>query len=39
MATARVIRLPKVDSASPGASRVPYTNLVADAARRPRTGK
>ena len=37
--TARVIRLPNVRSDSPGASRVPYTNLVAKAARRPLTGR
>ena len=39
MATARVIRLPNVRSASPGASLVPYTNLVADATRRALTGR
>ena len=39
MATARVIRLPNVRSASSGASRVPYTNRVAKAVSRARAGR
>ena len=37
--TARVIRLPNVRRVSPGASRVPYTNLVAKATSRPLIGR
>ena len=39
MATARVIRLPNVRSASSGASRAPYTNRVAEAISRSRAGR
>ena len=39
MATARVIRLPNVRRASSGASRAPYTNLVAKAVSRARAGR